>query len=128
MATVDLVYDPYDYTIDADPHPVWKRLRDEAPLYYNEKYDFYALSRFDEVFNIEPGEMLHHRSVELQHNIGNYWQGHIDERRRRPRDDIMSELIAADLETDDGSTRHLSDEELHAFYGLLSGAGNETVA
>src|SRR5258705_4093266 len=49
MAAVDLVYDPYDYAIDADPHPVWKRLRDEAPVYYNEQYDFYALSRFDDV-------------------------------------------------------------------------------
>ena len=45
----DLYYDPYDFEIDADPHPVWKRLRDEAPLYYNEKYDFYALSRFEDV-------------------------------------------------------------------------------
>ncbi|MFZ0249754.1 MAG: cytochrome P450 [Acidimicrobiales bacterium] len=42
-------YDPYDFEIDADPYPVWKRLRDEAPLYYNEKYDFYALSRYDDV-------------------------------------------------------------------------------
>jgi hypothetical protein len=24
-------------------------MRDEAPLYYNEKYDFYALSRFADV-------------------------------------------------------------------------------
>src|SRR5436309_9225261 len=45
----DVYYDPYDFEIDADPHPVWKRLRDEAPLYYNEKYDFYALSRFADV-------------------------------------------------------------------------------
>ena len=45
----DLYYDPYDFEIDADPYPVWRRLRDEAPLYYNEKYDFYALSRFDDV-------------------------------------------------------------------------------
>ena len=45
----DVYYDPYDFEIDADPHPVWRRLRDEAPLYYNEKYDFYALSRFDDV-------------------------------------------------------------------------------
>jgi cytochrome P450 len=45
----DLYYDPYDFEIDVDPHPVWKRLRDEAPLYYNEKYDFYALSRFEDV-------------------------------------------------------------------------------
>ena len=35
--------------IDADPYPVWKRLRDDAPLYYNEQYDFYALSRFADV-------------------------------------------------------------------------------
>src|SRR5439155_13188606 len=42
-------YDPYDFEIDADPYPIWKRLRDEAPLYYNEKYDFFAVSRFDDV-------------------------------------------------------------------------------
>jgi cytochrome P450 len=42
-------YDPYDVVIDDDPHPVWKRLRDETPLYHNEKYDFYALSRWDDV-------------------------------------------------------------------------------
>ena len=45
----DVYYDPYDFEIDADPYPVWKRLRDEAPLYYNERYDFFALSRFDDV-------------------------------------------------------------------------------
>jgi len=45
----EIYYDPYDFEIDADPYPVWKRMRDEAPLYYNEKYDFYALSRFDDV-------------------------------------------------------------------------------
>jgi cytochrome P450 len=42
-------YDPYDFLIDADPYPVWKRMRDEVPLYYNDRYDFYALSRYDEV-------------------------------------------------------------------------------
>src|SRR3954451_1596759 len=42
-------YDPYDYDIDANAHQVWKRMRDEAPLYYNEEYDFYALSRYDDV-------------------------------------------------------------------------------
>jgi cytochrome P450 len=45
----EIYYDPYDFGIDADPYPVWKRMRDEAPLYYNEKHDFYALSRFDDV-------------------------------------------------------------------------------
>jgi cytochrome P450 len=46
---VDVYYDPYDFEIDADPYPVWKRLRSERPLYYNDRYDFYALSRFDDV-------------------------------------------------------------------------------
>src|SRR5262245_16100733 len=44
-----LYYDPYDYEIDANPHPVWRRMRDGAPLYRNDKFDFFALSRFDDV-------------------------------------------------------------------------------
>lgn len=46
---VDLYYDPFDFEIDDNPYPAWKRLREEAPLYYNEKHDFYALSRYDDV-------------------------------------------------------------------------------
>jgi cytochrome P450 len=42
-------YDPYNYEIDCDPYPTWQRLRDEAPVYYNEKFDFWALSRYDDV-------------------------------------------------------------------------------
>jgi cytochrome P450 len=45
----DLYYDPFDYEIDANAHAVWQRLRDEAPLYRNEKYDFWAVSRYDDV-------------------------------------------------------------------------------
>ena len=48
-AEADAYYDPYDFEIDSDPYPVWRRLRDEQPLYYNERYDFFALSRFDDV-------------------------------------------------------------------------------
>ncbi len=44
----DLYYDPYDAEIDADPYPVWARMREEAPLYYNEQFDFYAVSRYDD--------------------------------------------------------------------------------
>ncbi len=47
--TSDIYYDPYDAEIDVDPYPVWRRMREEAPLYYNEPYDFFALSRFDDV-------------------------------------------------------------------------------
>ena len=47
--SADLNYDPFDWEIDTNPYPTFKRLRDEAPLYYNEKYDFYALSRFEDI-------------------------------------------------------------------------------
>ncbi|WP_319451902.1 MULTISPECIES: cytochrome P450 [unclassified Mycobacterium] len=47
--TADVYFDPYDQELNSDPYPVHRRLREEAPLYYNEKHDFYALSRFDDV-------------------------------------------------------------------------------
>jgi cytochrome P450 len=244
MVAVPLVYDPYDYEIDANPHPIWKRMRDEAPLYYNEQYDFYALTRFDDVLrahldaatfssarttvlelmgeapagfedfmifmdppahtryrklvsraftprhiaeleirirelcadfldplvgaggfdyvadfgarlpvlvisallgapredtkqlqewsdatlHIDPGGMMGDAVAQINRQIHDYWQAHIDYRRRHPQDDIMGELMTAELETADGGARHLTDSELHGFYGLLSGAGNETVA
>jgi cytochrome P450 len=49
VADSEVYYDPYDFEIDTDPYPIWKRLRDEKPLYYNEKHDFYALSRWVDV-------------------------------------------------------------------------------
>src|SRR5690349_7591418 len=42
-------YDPYDVGIVHDPYPTYTALRDEAPLYYNEKYRFWALSRHADV-------------------------------------------------------------------------------
>jgi cytochrome P450 len=42
-------FDPYDVELIADPYPMFARLRDEAPLYYNAEYDFYAVSRFADV-------------------------------------------------------------------------------
>lgn len=47
--TSEIYYDPYDRTIRVDPYPTWRRMRDELPLYYNEKYNFYAVTRFDDV-------------------------------------------------------------------------------
>lgn len=45
----DLYYDPYSVELNMNPYAVFARLREEAPLYYNEAHDFYALSRFDDV-------------------------------------------------------------------------------
>jgi cytochrome P450 len=44
-----LRYDPYDVEINADPYPVFRRLREEAPLYHDEAHDFFALSRYADV-------------------------------------------------------------------------------
>lgn len=48
-AEPDLNYDPYSIALNMDPYAVFARLREEAPLYYNEQHDFYALSRYDDV-------------------------------------------------------------------------------
>ncbi|BBZ30984.1 cytochrome P450 [Mycolicibacterium madagascariense] len=45
----DVYFDPYDVGINADPYPVFARLREEAPLYYNAQHDFYAVSRYEDV-------------------------------------------------------------------------------
>lgn len=45
----DLYYDPWDVEIDVDPYPTYRRLRDETPLYYNARHDFWALSRYTDV-------------------------------------------------------------------------------
>jgi cytochrome P450 len=48
MSAESLIFDPYRVEIRQDPYPTYKRLRNEAPLYYNEEYDFYAVSRFED--------------------------------------------------------------------------------
>jgi cytochrome P450 len=42
-------FDPYDVDINADPYPTYARLREEAPIYHNERYDFWALTRHEDV-------------------------------------------------------------------------------
>lgn len=42
-------WDPYRPDLGADPYPTYRRMREEAPLYYNKEYDFYALSRFADI-------------------------------------------------------------------------------
>ena len=47
-ATSDLEYDPYSYELDLDPYPTYRRMQDEAPVYRNERLDFWALTRFQD--------------------------------------------------------------------------------
>ena len=245
---VDLYYDPYDADIDANPHPVWKRMRDEAPAYYNDQHDFWALSRYDdvnraladnetyssargivvEVIDTTPsahdepmtrpmmimmdpprhdrlrklvsraftprrvglletrtrelcaetldphvgGGMFDYveecgaripgmiigalmgvptedqdelriwiddmmrfdpdntdpRKLESFGKIEQYLQALVAERRKQPRDDMVSDLLSVSVELDDGSTSKLTHEEIMGFTQLLLIAGNETTA
>ena len=240
----EVYYDPYDFEIDSDPYPVWKRLRDERPLYYNERYDFFALSRFRDVeralvdwktyisgrgtvleiirsgMQMPPGSFLFedppthdvHRgllsrvftprkvaaieprvrefcarsldplvgaggfdfiadlgaqmpmrtigmllgipeadqeairdrsdqSLRLvdssmpdkgagrdvgEEMLNNEFAEYIDWRAGHPSDDLMTELLQAEIEDQDGVTRRLTREEVLGYCNLLAGAGNET--
>ncbi len=233
-------YDPYDFEIDRDPYPTWRRMRDEAPLYYNEQYDFYALTRFADVeaglidwetyrsgkgtllelirvdFEVPPGLVLFedppihdvHRSLlsrvftprrmnaiepkvrefcarALDPLVGGdgfdfvadlgaqmpmrtigmllgipesdqeairdrldeslkieegqagvdasqavlyaeMFAEYVDERLKRPTDDLMSELLTAEFDDETGRTRRLSREEALTYINLIAAAGNET--
>ena len=242
LETAAVYYDPYDYAIDTDPHPIWRRMREEQPVYWNDRFQFYALSRFDDVwqayhdttsFSSSHGVMLEtldrpvdipimifmdppdhdelrklvsraftpRRISDLEASIEklvgelldplvgatsfdfvadfgalvppivmgallgvpeserdmvrrlfdamlhleegatgpgeaalsalaemwNYFSGIVEVRRRSPGDDLISALVAAEIDAPGGS-RCLNDEEIVSFIGLLAGAGVETVA
>ena len=49
MSDNPVYWDPFDRGIADDPYPIYERMRAEAPVYYNEKHDFYALTHADDV-------------------------------------------------------------------------------
>jgi cytochrome P450 len=235
-------YDPYSYEIDEDPYPIYRQLRDEAPVYRNDRLDFYALSRYDDclaafldwetyssargtvlelmdspvvgplmifmdpprqtrlrnlvskaftprrIAALEPqireictrwldplvgrdrcdavadftarlpmdvistmlgipesdrdmvrgwsNDILHRdpgdpkptaRTFKAMGEIMAYFTEAVEDRRRRPRDDMMTALTRAEIRGDDGSRERLTDDEIRGFFNLLATAGNETV-
>jgi cytochrome P450 len=234
-------YDPTSWEIQENPYSVYRWLRDEAPVYHNERLGFWALSRFQDVWDatldwksftstrgptleevaspfpmmismdppqhtrvrglvaraftprriaeleqvvrrltrerlagLEPGmqidlfeqlascmpmdvissllgvpaeqrdrvrhltnETMHREPGELQvsdriQRIGaelfTTFRDLIAERRRKPEDDLISALISAKLDGEDGRPTSLSDDELLGFCLLLGSAGHETTA
>ena len=236
-------WDPFDVDIDLAPYETWRRMRDEQPLYRNDKYDFWALSRYADVhaahvdpqtflsgqgtvlelmgsdmsgtgqiifmdppqhnklralvskaftrsrvgqletkirelskqlldphvgaesfdyltdfgaqlpslvisdllgvsegdrprvlelintvFHIEPGVgMINDVSFGAQIELNSYLTEQLQERRRAPKDDLLTALTEAEL-TEEGVVRRLSDKEAADFANLLVSAGTETVA
>jgi cytochrome P450 len=244
MTVKDAIYwDPFDVDIDLAPYETWRRMREDMPLYRNDKYDFWALSRYADVhaasvdpqtflsgqgtvlelmgsdmsgtgqiifmdppqhnklralvskaftrsrvgqleskirdlsqrlldphmgsdtfdyvsdfgaqlpslvisdllgvsagdrprvlqlintvFHIEPGVgMINDTSFGAQIELNSYLTEQLAERRRSPKDDLLTALTEAEL-TDDGTVRRLSNKEAADFANLLVSAGTETVA
>jgi cytochrome P450 len=49
MMTTNLVFDPFSDDFFNGPYETYRRMRAEAPVYYSEQYDFYALTRHADV-------------------------------------------------------------------------------
>jgi cytochrome P450 len=49
LTTSKVVFDPFSSDFFNAPYATYRRMRDEAPVYYSEKYDFYALTRHADV-------------------------------------------------------------------------------
>jgi cytochrome P450 len=232
--TSDLVYDPYDRETIVNPHPLFKRMRAETPIYRSEEHNFWAVPRYQdsekvlldrETFisahgvtldllklNMEmpPGTLIFedppthaiHRSLlsrmftprrvsglepeiralcaslmdpfvgekgfdvvtEVASEVpmtvismlvgipekdqrkirdhflnsrdeertgveslyGGIFAEFVDERVKHPTDDIMSKLLNAEFEDENGDTRKLSRDELLAYINIVAAAGNET--
>jgi cytochrome P450 len=244
MTATQLVFDPFSEEFFTDPYPTYRRMRAEAPVYYSEEYDFYALTRHEDVaaafkdyetyssargielsmikkggvppesksmifmdppehrrmrslvnkvftpraitalkdtvtelieyhlaqvdtgqFDVvadfsalfpvevistvlgvpaehrqqirhwvdtslhrEPGQIeMDETNWEAVHQTGAFYYNLIQERRKQPQDDMISGLIAAQVERDSGGTTQLDDIEITGFATLLGGAGAETV-
>jgi cytochrome P450 len=235
-----LYWDPYDARFKDDPWPLFRRLREEAPLYYNGKHDFYAVSRAADaervltdwttfssarggilefiksgiemppgtlIFEDPPAHDLHRKLLapifsprrirELEPKVRDYaircldplvgrdrfdliealglempmrvigmllgipeadqeaireqgnsrlktedggqmdvsdgvimsvdaFGDYLDWRVRNPSDDVMTELINAEFEDENGVTRTLTRDEIITYVTVLAGAGNET--
>ena len=233
-------FDPYDVDINADPYPVYERLREEAPTYFNEEYGFWALSRHADVekalvswqtfssthsdildimradlelpsgvvmFEDPPVHTNHRglmsrvftpkRMAQLEDQVraycvkaldplvgssgfdiiaefssilpmkvigmllgipdqdqvairdhtdanlrtkpgkpmevkkenvatGDMFTDYIEWRSKNPSDDLMTQLLNAEFEDEDGTTRKLSRQEVLTYTAVLAGAGNET--
>ena len=51
MTATELVYNPYAFDLHDDPYETYRRLREEAPTYWNPELSFWVLSRFEDVQN-----------------------------------------------------------------------------
>ncbi len=68
MTTTQLDFDPLSPAFQRhDPFETYRRLRDEAPVYYSEKWNWWALSRFEDVRNavLDPATYLSFEGIDI---------------------------------------------------------------
>ena len=66
-------------------------------------------------------------SIRAMAEMDAYLKALLAERRRRPQEDLISALLVAEVEREDGTRDRLTDPEILGFAGLVAGGGNETV-
>jgi cytochrome P450 len=49
MTAATVVFDPFSPDFFNSPYEIYRRMREEAPVYYSQRYDFYALTRHADV-------------------------------------------------------------------------------
>jgi cytochrome P450 len=75
----------------------------------------------------EPGDPMPTReAIDASLQLMGYVSEMIADRRRRPKQDLMTRLVEVELEDENGRSR-LDDDDIRAFFSLLATAGNETV-
>src|SRR6266702_551452 len=67
LTSGNIEFDPLSEEFFDDPYPTYRELRDRAPVYYSERYGFYALSRYDDVLRAhrEPAVLSNAHGVRL---------------------------------------------------------------
>ena len=68
MPNQPIEFDPFSDTFFDDPYQTYARLRDEAPIYFNQTYGFYAVSRYSDVVAVhaDPERFLSSYGVTLE--------------------------------------------------------------
>jgi cytochrome P450 len=83
-----IAYSPFAPEIQADPYPVYRRLRDEAPLYRNSDLDFWAVSRHEDVVAVSRDWRTYSSSsgVDIDDTGGEFGDGNFLEEDPPPHD------------------------------------------
>jgi cytochrome P450 len=67
------------------------------------------------------------RAMVAMMSMMQYWPDFVDGLRRKPDQGLVSALLVAEVEGDDGTSSRLTDGEVIGFCNLIGAAGNETV-